>query len=233
MRDANTLIALTHWKEGRRSKMTIRRLAAILAADVVGFSSMMERNEEGTLARLLALPAPLPPRGRARALSEPGVVPSGYVSGDAAREACAATGKRLCREAEWVTACRGERQTNFPYGTSYRQGACNVFREDHPARLLHGSASAKAMNDTRDLPTALAASAPPNPHLKYSDANSQGYGIALITGTQVVATLTTIERPVTNAAAAVKRTASFVVPKDRPGDMQGPVLIGTKPFPFT
>jgi len=31
--------------------MTIRRPAAILAADVVGFSSMMERNEEGTLAR--------------------------------------------------------------------------------------------------------------------------------------------------------------------------------------
>jgi TolB-like protein/class 3 adenylate cyclase len=35
--------------------MTSRRLAAILAADVVGFSSMMERNEEGTLARLKAL----------------------------------------------------------------------------------------------------------------------------------------------------------------------------------
>jgi class 3 adenylate cyclase len=31
--------------------MTTRRLAAILAADVVGFSSMMERNEERTLAR--------------------------------------------------------------------------------------------------------------------------------------------------------------------------------------
>src|SRR5215207_5669085 len=32
--------------------MTTRRLAAILAADVVGFSSMMERDEEGTLKRL-------------------------------------------------------------------------------------------------------------------------------------------------------------------------------------
>src|SRR5829696_5754534 len=29
--------------------MTTRRLAAILAADVVGYSSMMERDEEGTL----------------------------------------------------------------------------------------------------------------------------------------------------------------------------------------
>src|SRR5215211_8336971 len=34
--------------------MTTRRLAAILAADVVGFSSMMEKDEEGTLRRLKA-----------------------------------------------------------------------------------------------------------------------------------------------------------------------------------
>ena len=32
--------------------MTTRRLAAILAADVVGFSSMMEKDEEGTPARV-------------------------------------------------------------------------------------------------------------------------------------------------------------------------------------
>ena len=31
-----------------------RRLAAILAADVVGFSSMMEKDEEGTLRRVKA-----------------------------------------------------------------------------------------------------------------------------------------------------------------------------------
>jgi class 3 adenylate cyclase len=35
--------------------MTTRRLAAILAADVVGFSKMMEHDEEGTLARVKAL----------------------------------------------------------------------------------------------------------------------------------------------------------------------------------
>jgi hypothetical protein len=35
--------------------MTTRRLAAILAADVVGFSAMMERDEEGTLRRVKAL----------------------------------------------------------------------------------------------------------------------------------------------------------------------------------
>jgi TolB-like protein/class 3 adenylate cyclase len=35
--------------------MTTRRLAAILAADVVSFSSMMERDEEGTLAKIKTL----------------------------------------------------------------------------------------------------------------------------------------------------------------------------------
>src|SRR3954463_6872003 len=35
--------------------MTTRRLAAILAADVVGFSAMMEQDEEGTLRRVKAL----------------------------------------------------------------------------------------------------------------------------------------------------------------------------------
>jgi adenylate cyclase len=37
--------------------MTTRRLAAILAADVVGFSSMMEKDEEGTAGRIRALRA--------------------------------------------------------------------------------------------------------------------------------------------------------------------------------
>ena len=54
MRAVKEAVRLTD-EEGRRSRMTTRRLAAILAADVVGFSSMMERNEEGTLARLKAL----------------------------------------------------------------------------------------------------------------------------------------------------------------------------------
>src|SRR3712207_2537572 len=35
--------------------MTTRRLAAILAADVVGFSALMGQDEEGTLARIMSL----------------------------------------------------------------------------------------------------------------------------------------------------------------------------------
>ena len=37
--------------------MTTRRLAAILAADVVGFSSMMEKDEEGTLPQVEGAPS--------------------------------------------------------------------------------------------------------------------------------------------------------------------------------
>ena len=97
----------------------------------------------GTLARLLELPAPTPGSGpiRPKAVARPAAVPSGYLSGVHAAEACRAAGKRLCRADEWVTACRGQDDTPFPYGTTYRQDACNVFREEHPAHVLHGTFS--------------------------------------------------------------------------------------------
>jgi formylglycine-generating enzyme len=78
---------------------------------------------------------------RARAMSWPYSTPAGYTSGEMARDACAAAGKRLCSLPEWVTACRGERQTTYPYGDRYIQNACNVFRDEHPAHLLHGAFS--------------------------------------------------------------------------------------------
>ncbi len=82
------------------------------------------------------------------AVSRPNVTPQGYTPGYVAAAACRAAGKRLCREEEWVTACKGERGQDFPYGATYRQGACNVFREDHPARILHGSCSS-GLSDPR------------------------------------------------------------------------------------
>jgi formylglycine-generating enzyme len=78
---------------------------------------------------------------RAHAMSWPYSTPAGYTSGEMARDACAAAGKRLCSLPEWVTACRGERQTTYPYGDRYIQNACNVFRDEHPAHLLHGAFS--------------------------------------------------------------------------------------------
>lgn len=38
---------------------------------------------------------------------------------------CAARGKRLCTEAEWVRACQGSRGQPFPYGPTYRRSACS------------------------------------------------------------------------------------------------------------
>ena len=77
-----------------------------------------------------------------RAESRAGEIPQGYLSADAAERACRQAGKRLCSEHEWVRACRGERDTQFPYGETYIRGACNVSREAHPAHVLHGNASA-------------------------------------------------------------------------------------------
>jgi formylglycine-generating enzyme len=60
-----------------------------------------------------------------RAISVPGVVPQGYISRDAADRACQASEKRLCREDEWVAACRGDPPRAFPYGDAREKGACN------------------------------------------------------------------------------------------------------------
>jgi formylglycine-generating enzyme required for sulfatase activity len=94
-----------------------------------------------------AMPLPEPPRfqleGRVtpKAVSRGGTVPNGYLTYYAARAACQNAGKRLCREEEWVTACRGERQLEFPYGAHYLPGKCNVHRAIHPAAVLHDNAS--------------------------------------------------------------------------------------------
>ncbi len=76
-----------------------------------------------------------------RAISRAGVTPAGYISGLLAERACANAGKRLCTAGEWVRACRGEQGRKYPYGARYVEGACNVFREAHPAALLHDDAS--------------------------------------------------------------------------------------------
>ena len=78
---------------------------------------------------------------RARAVSRAGVTPQGYLSKVSAAAACQAAGKRLCSLAEWVTACRGEQDRPFPYGTSYRAGVCNVRSRLHPAAILYGDPS--------------------------------------------------------------------------------------------
>lgn len=102
-----------------------------------------ERERAGDV-RAHALPLPLPPTLTApspKVVARMGVRPNGYLSGDVAEAACAATGKRLCSLDEFVRACRGEQDTDFPYGPDYRYGVCNVDRSEHPASTLHGNAS--------------------------------------------------------------------------------------------
>src|SRR5690349_16393579 len=38
---------------------------------------------------------------------------------------CAARGRRLCTEAEWVRACQGPEGRPYPYGSQYQRGRCN------------------------------------------------------------------------------------------------------------
>ncbi|MBN2196018.1 MAG: SUMF1/EgtB/PvdO family nonheme iron enzyme [Polyangiaceae bacterium] len=77
-----------------------------------------------------------------RAVSRPGTVPQGYLTYYLARTACENAGKRLCTEAEWVTACRGEQGRAHPYGATYEAARCNVHRAQHPAFVLHANSSA-------------------------------------------------------------------------------------------
>lgn len=77
----------------------------------------------------------------ATAVSRPQAVPHGYLDANTAQRACERAGKRLCTATEWVTACRGQQNRQFPYGSQYAHGACNIFRDAHPAAILHGNAS--------------------------------------------------------------------------------------------
>lgn len=99
----------------------------------------------GRLDQSLDLPTPpaysLSESFEPRARSEQGVVPAGYLNRQLSELACTRAGKRLCTREEWVRACRGQQGTRFPYGERYRPGLCNVHRDHHPARLLHGNSS--------------------------------------------------------------------------------------------
>ncbi|HEY6081765.1 MAG TPA: SUMF1/EgtB/PvdO family nonheme iron enzyme [Polyangiaceae bacterium] len=104
-----------------------------------------------------AVPLPQPPdfalaeAFEPQARSRPALVPSGYMSGVMAGRACQNAGKRLCSPSEWTTACKGQRATKFPYGDSYADGQCNVFRASHPAVLLYGDASKNHLDPRLNL----------------------------------------------------------------------------------
>ena len=105
--------------------------------------------EQSTLGVAAARSFPLPdlPRFQCehpfepRAVSEAQALPQAYLSYHLAKRACENAHKRLCSKDEWVTACRGQRGTQFPYGDGFRAGRCNVHRAIHPGHVLHASSS--------------------------------------------------------------------------------------------
>jgi len=77
----------------------------------------------------------------AKAVSRALAVPQAYLPYPVARRACENAGKRLCTRTEWTLACKGERQTKFPYGEEYERNTCNVWSFVHPGVVLHQSAT--------------------------------------------------------------------------------------------
>jgi formylglycine-generating enzyme required for sulfatase activity len=78
------------------------------------------------------------PRYKVKATAEKGLIPNAYVSYFMAKAACEEAGKRLCKTEEWETACRGENNTENPYGDEYKAEACNTRRLAHPTEKLYG-----------------------------------------------------------------------------------------------
>jgi formylglycine-generating enzyme required for sulfatase activity len=105
-----------------------------------------------------------PPEGHVvvRAVSREGVPPQAYISRDQAALACKGSGKRLCAEEEWVTACRGDPPHAFPYGDARERGVCNdsgisplhVYFPDAPETYTGGPMNDPRLNQT---PKTLAA----------------------------------------------------------------------------
>jgi formylglycine-generating enzyme len=77
-------------------------------------------------------------RYKPKAISRKGATPNAYLMMAWARDACLRSEKRLCTLEEWTLACRGQQDRKFPYGDTYQPNTCNVFREDHPGRVLFG-----------------------------------------------------------------------------------------------
>ena len=51
-------------------------------------------------------------------------MPQAYISRNEAAQACEESGKRLCSDSEWVTACKGPDATTYPYGNERKAGYC-------------------------------------------------------------------------------------------------------------
>jgi hypothetical protein len=62
---------------------------------------------------------------RYEAPNEPGAAPLAMQTAIEGAAWCAARGKRLCSEAEWVRACEGLSKTTYPYGNTHEAHRCD------------------------------------------------------------------------------------------------------------
>lgn len=62
---------------------------------------------------------------RFEAPNQAGVKPLAFQTAPDGEKWCAARGRRLCTEAEWVRACNGTSKRPYPYGTTYAKGTCD------------------------------------------------------------------------------------------------------------
>jgi len=74
-----------------------------------------------------------------RALSVAIATPQAYVDQPTAAAACAASGKRLCTDAEWLRACQGPSGWTYPWGNAAEPGRCNDARAVHPLVEYYGT----------------------------------------------------------------------------------------------
>jgi formylglycine-generating enzyme required for sulfatase activity len=90
-----------------------------------------------------------------RAQSKKGVYPQGYISRNEAADACDEAGKRLCSDKEWLRACRGKNDTQFPYGDEREPKVCNDTKAISPLNHFFGKLDdsekygSEKMNDPR------------------------------------------------------------------------------------
>ena len=62
---------------------------------------------------------------RVKAVNARGKHPQAHLSRNEAEAACVLAGKRLCADTEWLRACKGKRETTWPYGPTRVVGRCN------------------------------------------------------------------------------------------------------------
>jgi len=88
-----------------------------------------------------------------KAASKAEMIPNAYLSMHSSRDGCQRAGKRLCTLEEWRTACRGEKNTRFPWGDDYKSGRCNVFREEHPGHVIYNRFTVGMLDPRMNLVT--------------------------------------------------------------------------------